>query len=166
MKKLFLVIGLSIHLSAFAGIDFQNQSIIEGLTPERMGSMYWEKLNLKLKQAVQFVVVQDLAMGSVKTAVNREYFFYRDQVCEVSASQIEVPLAIAKGSQYALVDYLLMANQIEMTLFSVDRKAQPAVLHVICKGISQKEKIKDLQQVLQMVFILKPGAPKKFLGLF
>ncbi len=165
-----LFIGLFISFQAQAQdarrVTLLEQDIQQGLTMERQNSAYWEKWNLKLSQAVQFVVAHELKMGAVASSANRFYYFYRDENCEVSSNRLDKPANIAKGTSYALVDYLFIdKGSIEILLYARDTEMQPSALSIICRGINPRSKVKDLQQALLKVFKLQPGRDK-ILGIF
>lgn len=160
-----LVISLHAHAQDARRAALLEKNIQQGLTMERQNSVYWEKWNLKLSQAVQFVVTQDLKMGAVASSANRAYYFYRDFNCEISANNIDKPVKITKGAQYALVDYLFTQSGVEILLYARSEAAAPNSLDIVCQGINGNSKVKDLQQALLKVFELQPGREKIF-GIF
>jgi hypothetical protein len=168
MKNAFFCLLMIFSLSVFAqDQNLLQANIIDGFTRERMSSAYFEKSNLKLNEAVQFVVADDLGMLSVKSSVNRDYYFFRNNQCDVVGEEIKRPVVMKKGTGYALVDFsLFKGDVIEILLYSRDESVVPGSISIRCTGIHQGSKIKDLQLLLQKAFVLEAGQKKRFFDLF
>lgn len=170
-KNIILNLGLIplFCFSAFAQISsFSDSNIVEGLGVERENSVYWEKWNLKLAEAPQFILKLDLEMQTVKSSVNKVYFYHRDLECEVSGPAVANNKKILAKTNYALVDYgFNNKNEISLLIYAVDSKTDHQSLDIVCQNVNRSVKIKDLQHKLQKIFLIKEGAkPKKWFGLF